>query len=298
MKRSIPLLILSTALVSAAIAQDPPGDSSPRKPERASQPAASPPTARPSPTPARRRSRGAELPRRSGPLDPRRPDPVTPSWSVGQWWEVAADLAVERAPRGLTLALPEAKLPGLGRRGPRRDYREVARWRFRVAKSQRFKVPGSNDGSWHLGWFVEVRRIDREARQPSAFTLVFVGGSKALSDIGVLHSGRKIRWLSYDADAILEPPIEPALQLLPLAWPDLRGARRLEGRGHKGESVLQRRKSDRSGVYFELRPGGPEGGAPPVRVRWRAGEPWPVRISGRGFALRLLRTGPAGSERR
>ena len=289
MKHLIPAALLSLSVASALFAQEPPG------PPQSAPPEATKPGAPVTPPPRPPRSLGAELPKRDprGRLSPPRPDPVTPSWSVGQWWEVAVDLAVERPAEGLSFARPEVALPGLARRGPRPGYSEVARWRFRVAKSERFRVPGTEDGSWHLGWFVEVRRIDREARRPSSLTLVFVGGSKALSDIGVLRPGRKIRWLSYDADAILEPPIAPAVQLLPLAWPDLRGAKRLEGRGHRGESVLQRRKTDRSGVYFELRPGAKEGGAPPVKVRWRAGEPWPVRISGQGFELRLLRSSPA-----
>lgn len=291
MKRLTIPLILSAALVSAAVA----GDQTSPEPPRRSRPGASPAPARPAPQPLRSRSQGVELPkrRRGAPLDPRSPDPVTPSWKVGQWWEVAADLAVERGAEGLSLARPLPELSGLGRRGPRPGYHEVARWRLRVARSQRFPVPGAGDGTWHMGWFVEVRRIDREApRQPSSLTLVFVGPAKALSDIGVLHPGRKVRWRSYDADAILEPPLEAALQLLPLAWPDLRGAKRLEGKGHRGRSVVQRRRTDRSGVYFELRSGEAEPSSAPVQVRWRAGEPWPVRIRGTGFELRLLRTGP------
>jgi len=289
MKHLTTVVILSLGVASALQAQEPPSSPS-KKPSpaaKAGEPV--PPPPRPS------RSLGVELPKRASQprRSPARPDPVTPSWSVGQWWEVAVDLAVERGAEGLSLARPGVALPGLARRGPRPGYSEVARWRFRVVKSERFRVPGTNDGSWHLGWFVEVRRIDREARRPSSLTLVFVGGSKALSDIGILHPGRKVRWLSYDADAIIEPPIPPALQLLPLAWPDLRGAKRLEGRGHRGEVVLQRRRSDRSGVYFQLRAGAAEGGAPPVEVRWRACEPWPVRISGKGFELRLLRSSPA-----
>lgn len=287
----VTLFVLALLGVARAQEQPAPKQPAPKEPaDRHGQPVSPPPK------PEGLKGRGAPLPKREpgAALDPARPDPVAPRWEVGQWWEVAVDLALERGAEGLSLRAPSAALPGLARRGPDPGYQEVARWRLRVVKTQRFAVPGANDGSWQLGWFVEARRFDREARQPTSLTLVFVGPSKALSDIGVRRPGQRVRWLNYDADAILQPPLEPALQLLPLAWPDLRGAERLSGRGHRGEKVQQRRRSDRSGVYFDLR-GGPS--EPSLRIRWRAGEPWPARIAGETFTLRLLRSAPAPAER-
>lgn len=254
-------------------------------------------TAQDSPKPSRL-PKEAPTPKKPGPkpAKPVVPDAVTPTWEIGQWWEVAVDLKQARGPRGLGADLPELELPGLARRGPRPGFSEVARWRLRVSKTQRFAVPEAEDGSWYLGWFVEARRIDREARRPTSLTLVFVGEVKALSDIGIRSQGRKLKWLSYDADAILEAPIAPALQLLPLAWPDLRGGPRLKGRGHLEEEVLQRRSEDKSGVYFDLRGKlDPRVGAAPAQanIRWRMGEPWPAKITGQGFEVRLLRTSKA-----
>lgn len=223
------------------------------------------------------------------------PDPITPRWTLGEWWEIAVDFeSLEDGVQQIPLFRHDRldALEGLALRGPRRGFSEVARWRLRVVRTKRFLDPARGEGASTPGWIVEARRIDKGERNPPTLTLVFVGQQKALSDVGIHTPGERVKWLNYDADGIATTPLLPCLNVFPIVWPDLRGGAKRTGKGHRDEKITQQRRESKTGVYFRLQAKDPNEGDEPTRIRWRKGEPWPKSARGTrgaGFEVRLLR---------